>query len=218
MYPSIIYHIFPDRFFRIGNKNENLSDWDSGKPKYNNYFGGNLKGIISKIDYLSSFGIETLYLNPIFEASSNHRYDTKNYYKIDPLLGSMQDFNFLLSSLHKKGISLFLDGVFNHCGTQFFAFEDVLKKQDKSFYKDWFIIRKFPLKIGKGYYKSWKDHFKLVEFNFKNTILKNYLLKVAEFWASKGIDGWRLDAPERIPFSFWKDFSRKMKSINKIST
>ncbi len=215
--PSIIYHTFPDRFYNLNNKNKKFSKWNEC-PYYDSYFGGNLKGIVSKVDYLKNLGIQTLYLNPIFKANSNHRYNTCNYYKIDPILGNMDNFKTLVEFLHSKNIKLVLDGVFNHCGTDFFAFKDVLTNNEKSKFKDWFIIKKFPVKIDKNHYQSWKNHPQLVEFNFKNPKLRNYLLNVTKFWTLKGIDGWRLDAPERIPFDFWKAFYNVVKLINKNST
>ncbi len=211
--PSIVYHIFPDRFYKSGRNSFNVCNWNE-KPTYKSYFGGNLSGIRAKLKYLADFGIETIYLNPIFASTSNHRYDTKNYYKIDPLLGDIYDFKKLLSAAHSTSINLILDGVFNHCGTSFFAFRDLLKKNNNSIYKDWFIVKKFPIKIGKGFYQSWKDHEQLVEYNFENKLLQRYLLDVAIFWTKKGIDGWRLDAPERIPISFWKTFYKKIKYFN----
>jgi glycosidase len=211
--PSVIYHIFPDRFHRSIKKFSDLCDWNT-KPTYENYFGGDLSGIGEKVGYLIDLGIETVYLNPIFEATSNHRYDTKNYYKIDRLLGNIHDFKRLLDTFHSNSVNLILDGVFNHCGTSFFAFQDLLKKNINSFYKNWFIVKKFPVKIAKEFYQSWNDHEKLVEYNFKNKLLRRYLLDVAIFWTKKGIDGWRLDAPERIPISFWRTFLKEIKSFN----
>ncbi len=214
MKPSVVYHIFPDRFYRKGEYQSFLSKWDM-PPKYDSYFGGDIQGIIAKIGYLKDLGVESLYLNPIFEASSNHRYDTKNYFKIDPILGNDDDFSELLSSLHSTNIALILDGVFNHCGVDFFAFRDLLNNNQRSIYRDWFIVKKFPIKIEKGFYQCWKNHPQLIEFNFSNSTLRNYITKVAEYWTLKGIDGWRLDAPERIPEFFWIELIDRLKRINK---
>ena len=213
--PSVVYHIFPDRFYNEGsNELQYLQSW-STLPKHNSFFGGNLRGIINKLDYLQSMGIQTIYLNPIFKSPSNHRYNITNYFEIDPLLGDFSTFRKLLECVHSKGMGLILDGVFNHCSVDFFAFKDVLKNNEKSKFKDWFIIKKFPVKVGTGFYQSWKGHYQLVEFNYNNPEVRDYIIKVAKFWTFQGIDGWRLDAPERIDVAFWSRFYKETKNINK---
>ena len=131
IYGGIIYHIFVDRFYRGGNAplrdgailNE---DWENGIPQYpeypgaplanNMFFGGDLDGVIKKLDYLSARGVSVLYLSPIFEAASNHKYDTGDYMKVDAMFGGDEAFSRLLSAAHEKGMRVILDGVFNHTG------------------------------------------------------------------------------------------------------
>jgi len=129
---AIFYQIFPDRFYNGNPANDppGVKSWEE-KPTIEGFFGGDLEGIWLKIPYLKFLGINALYLNPIFAAPSNHRYNTSDYFKIDPLLGNMGDFRRLMDSLHSSGIRIILDGVFNHTGTDFFAFKDILEKGEK---------------------------------------------------------------------------------------
>jgi len=154
----IFYQIFPDRFFNGDHSNDpvNVQPWGS-EPTLWEFQGGDLVGIMQKLDYLQSLGVNALYLNPIFHASSVHRYNTFDYYKIDPKLGTMDDFRRLLTEAHARGMRVFLDGVFNHCGRGFFAFQDVLENQAHSEYVDWFHIKSFPLDAcGEGQAKNYE--------------------------------------------------------------
>ena len=101
--------------------------------------------MIQRIDYLVDHGVDALYFNPIFKATSNHRYNTGDFYQIDPMLGSSQDFMTLLDEAHKRGMHVVLDGVYNHCRRGFFAFNDVVENEQHSQYRDWFHIKQFPL-------------------------------------------------------------------------
>ncbi len=157
---AIFYQIFPDRF-ENGDPNNDPSNkvpWGS-KPSIWGFHGGDLRGVIQRLDYIQDLGANAIYLNPIFESSSNHRYNTRDYYRIDPKLGGMEDFEELLRSAHNRGIRVILDGVFNHCGRGFFAFNDVLENQTQSAYKDWFYIKRFPVRAyGRGKaddYEAW---------------------------------------------------------------
>ena len=140
---AIIYQIFPDRFFNGDKRNdpEGVESWGN-PPTTNNYFGGDLQGIVDKLGYLNDLGVNCLYLNPIFKASTNHRYDTIDYYQIDPILGDHNVFKDMVNKLHDQHMKIILDGVFNHCGKGFWAFEDLRKNEEKSKYKDWFKDRK----------------------------------------------------------------------------
>ena len=142
---SVFYQIFPDRFANGDPANDppNLQPWGSSPTSWG-FQGGDLRGIIQRFDYLLDLGVNALYLNPIFHATSNHRYNTTDYYKIDPKLGSMADFHALLDLAHRHGVRIVLDGVFNHCGRGFFAFSDVLENNQHSPYRDWYHISHFP--------------------------------------------------------------------------
>lgn len=218
---STFYQIFPDRFANGDQKNDpaNVQPWGS-PPSIHEYQGGDLRGIIYKLDYLLDLGISAIYLNPIFLSPANHRYSTTDYFKIDPRLGDMQDFQALIESAHANHIRIILDGVFNHCSRGFFAFNDILENQEKSGYTDWYHINKFPLEAytdGKAdSYLGWWGYKSLPKFNTKNQQVRNYLLDVAQYWIKLGADGWRLDVPNEIDDDdFWAEFRDKVKSINR---
>ena len=217
---AIFYQIFPDRFYNGDPSNDppHIQPWGAA-PTYTGYQGGDLRGIIQKLDYLLDLGINALYLNPIFSGTSNHRYDTRDYYQIDPILGTMEDFRELIDAAHKKNIRVILDGVFNHCGREFFAFQDVLEHGPDSQYKNWFHIYNFPLDAyGEGKsttYAAWWDIKDLPKFNTGNPDVRKYLIDVARYWVEQGIDGWRLDVPNEIDDdSFWSEFRQAVKTVN----
>ena len=143
---AIFYQIFPDRFANGDTSTDpvNLQKWGA-PPTLHGFQGGDLRGIINHMDYLLDLGINAIYLNPIFHAPSNHRYNTSDYYKIDPRLGDMLDFHALLDMAHRNNVRVVLDGVFNHCGRGFPPFVDVLENGEESAYKDWFHVKKFPV-------------------------------------------------------------------------
>ena len=124
---AIFYQIFPDRFAKGSEKSYgHYHEWGT-PPNGTGYYGGDLRGVIQKFDYLLDLGINSIYLNPIFKANSSHRYNTTDYYQIDPMLGTLQDFHALIDVAHSNAVRVILDGVFNHCGRGFFAFNDILE-------------------------------------------------------------------------------------------
>jgi len=181
--------------------------------------GGDRAGVIQRIDYLVDLGVDALYLNPIFKAPSNHRYNTGDFYQIDPMLGSSQDFMALLDEAHKRGMYVVLEGVFNHCGRGFFAFTDIVENEQYSQYRDWFHIKRFPLDASspgdaKNFLGWWKLK-SLPKFNTSNPQLRAYILDVASYWIEQGIDGWRLDVPNEIDDDgFWAEFRQVVKHAN----
>jgi cyclomaltodextrinase len=217
---AIFYQIFPDRFANGDPNNDppNLMNWGSTPTSWG-FQGGDLNGILKKLDYLLDLGINAIYLNPIFQASSNHRYNTADYYHIDPKLGTLDDFHHLIESAHRNGVRIILDGVFNHCGRGFFAFNDILENQEYSPYRDWFHINHFPVDAyswgGATDYLGWWGMKSLPKFNTDNPKTRKYLLDVARYWIKQGADGWRLDVPNEInDDSFWAEFRRVVKSAN----
>lgn len=217
---AIFYQIFPDRFANGDPQNDlpKLAPWDAEPTSYG-FHGGDLKGIIDNIGYLSDLGINAIYLNPIFLSPSNHRYNITDYYRIDPKLGTMQDFRDLMDRIHQSGMKIILDGVFNHCGRGFFAFNDVIENQEYSQYSDWFHIKKFPIDAyspGKAKdYLAWWDFKSLPKFNTANQRVRNYIMKAAVYWVEQGADGWRLDVPNEIADdSFWEEFRTRIKAVN----
>lgn len=220
VYQAVFYQIFPDRFANGNAANDpaNVLKWHS-RPSLYSYFGGDLRGIQSKLDYLMDLGVNALYLNPVFQSAAPHRYHTTDYYRIDPLLGTMEDFHALLADVHRRGMRLILDGVFNHCGRGFFAFNDVLENQEHSPYKEWFHIKHFPVDAfspGEAQdYLAWWNIKSLPKFNTSNPEVRQYLLDVARFWVEQGTDGWRLDVPNEIDDDdFWSDFRRVVREVN----
>lgn len=215
---AIFYQIFPDRFCRserykaIGK----FVPWDS-KPTRENMFGGNLAGIIDKLEYIASLGVNAIYLCPIFKSNSNHRYHTVDYFEIDPVLGTLKDFDRLVKKAHKLGLRVILDGVFNHCSRGFFQFNSLMELGKNSPYVDWFHVHGWPLHAysGKPNYDCWWGFPALPKFNTDNPDVREYLFSVGEYWMKRGIDGWRLDVPNEIDDdSFWQEFRRRIKAIN----
>ena len=217
---AIFYQIFPDRFANGDRSNDppNVQRWGS-KPKAWNFMGGDLAGVIQKFDYLLDLGINALYFTPVFQSTSNHRYNATDYFKIDPKLGDLRVFQSLIHLAHDHKVKVILDGVFNHCGRGFFAFNDILENQQHSPYVKWFHILKFPVDayspgLASNYLGWWKNK-SLPKFNTDNPEVRQYLLDVARYWIDQGADGWRLDVPNEIDDdSFWAEFRHVVKSAN----
>ena len=215
---AIFYQIFPDRFCRSGRYKAigKFVEWGS-KPTRENMFGGNLAGIYDKLDYIASLGVNAIYLCPIFKSNSNHRYHTVDYFEIDPVLGTLKDFDKLVRKAHKLGLRVILDGVFNHCSRGFFQFNSLMELGKNSPYVDWFHVHGWPLHAysGKPNYDCWWGYPALPKFNTDNPDVREYLFSVGEYWMKRGIDGWRLDVPNEIDDdSFWQEFRRRIKAIN----
>ena len=217
---AIFYQIFPDRFANgdLSNDPPNIQPWES-MPTSRGFHGGDLRGIIQHMDYLLDLGVNALYLNPIFQATSNHRYNTTDYMRIDPKLGSLGDFQAFLEIAHRNNVRVILDGVFNHCGRGFFAFNDILENQVHSPYRDWFHIKKYPVDAysdgDASDYLGWWNMKSLPKFNTTNPEVRRYILEVARYWIDLGIDGWRLDVPNEIDDDpFWAEFRHAVKSAN----
>ena len=215
-------------------------------------YGGDLQGIIDHLDYLKKLGIGAIYLNPIFDSPSLHKYDANTYHHIDVNFGpdpkgdekliaeenpddpktwvwTSADSLFLklIHDVHERGMKIIIDGVFNHTGTHFWAFKDILKNGEKSRYKNWYEITSFGDSTGKGFdYKGWYGIKSLPVFNRTKNDLnpgpKQYIFNITVRWMdpnndgnpSDGIDGWRLDVAEQVPLGFWKDWSRLVTKIN----
>ena len=215
---AVFYQIFPDRFARSVSsvKLNNLEPWDSD-PTVCGFKGGDLLGVLEKLDYLEDLGINAVYFNPIFQSASNHRYHTHDYFRVDPLLGDNEVFKALLAEAHRRGIKIILDGVFNHASRGFFQFNHMLECGAASPYIDWFLPHSLPLNAyhGKPNYECWADLPALPKFNTNNRDVKDYLFNVTRYWLDMGIDGWRLDVPGDITDpDFWCDFRELVKGVN----
>ncbi|RMF50164.1 MAG: alpha-amylase [Anaerolineae bacterium] len=217
---AVFYQIFPDRFANGDPANDppNAQPWGA-PPQIMGFQGGDLRGVMQRFEYLLDLGVNALYFNPIFLSSSNHRYNTYDYFRIDPKLGTLEDFRALLNLAHRHGVRVVLDGVFNHCGRGFFAFADVLENGEHSPYRDWFHIHRFPVDAfspGKAQdYEAWWGFKSLPKFNTDTAAVREYIFSVARYWLEQGIDGWRLDVPNEIDDDgFWAQFRRVVKSVN----
>ncbi|MTJ06590.1 glycoside hydrolase family 13 protein [Anabaena sp. UHCC 0204] len=221
---AVFYQIFPDRFARSQHSrqsflnNTNLEAWDS-PPTQQGYKGGDLWGVLEKLDYIQSLGVTAIYFTPIFQSASNHRYHTHDYYQVDPILGGNQAFRELLDAAHARNMKIVLDGVFNHSSRGFFFFHDVLENGSNSPWVDWFKIEGWPLspyddKLPPNY-GAWAGVRSLPIFNHDNPDVQEYLMEIAEYWIKFGIDGWRLDVPFDIKTpGFWQEFRQRVKAIN----
>lgn len=229
---GIIYQIFPDRFASSGTKKQNVpsdrvlrTDRDGdpywiptaeGKVLNNDYFGGDLNGIEQKLGYLKSLGVTCIYLNPIFEAQSNHRYDTADYEKIDSMLGTEKDFKSLCESAKKLGIRIMLDGVFSHTGDDSRYFNRYSRydslgayQSKKSPYYGWYKFNKWP-----DDYESWWGIEILPEVNEDNSDFIEYITGkngIARKWLKLGASGWRLDVADELPDEFLDEFRKAVK-------
>ncbi len=213
---AVFYQIFPERFANGDPTNDppGTEPW-GGEPKSRNYFGGDLQGIIDHLEYITSLGVNTLYVNPIFQSNSNHKYHADDYLKIDPAFGDERVFKNLVEECHRRNIRIILDGVFNHTGTGFFAFKDIKANEAKSKYIGWYNVYGFPVgPPNKPNYECWWGYGELPKLMTGNPEVRDYLFKVTEHWMKFGIDGWRLDVPNEIPHDFWIEWRKHVKSLN----
>lgn len=215
---TVWYQIFPERF---ANGNPEISPkgalaWDSSiKPQTSDFFGGDLQGIIDHLDYLQDLGITGLYLCPIFESPSNHKYNTTDYFEIDRHFGDKETFRQLVTEAHQRGMKIMLDAVFNHIGDQSPQWQDILKHGEDSVYKDWFHVQDFPVtkdKIAnprKLPYHTFAFASYMPKLNTANPQVRDYLLRVATYWIEEfDIDAWRLDVANEVDHQFWRDFRK----------
>lgn len=213
---AIFYQIFPDRFANgdLSNDPPNVVPWGS-TPTAHNHFGGDLRGILDRLDYISLLGVNCLYLNPIFWSNSNHKYHARDYFKIDPQFGDEHIFRRLVDACHARGIRLLLDAVFNHTGVDFFAFEHVKRNGKQSQYVHWFNIYSFPVQgPSTPNYECWWNLGDLPKLMTHRPEVRQYLFEVTEYWMRFGIDGWRLDVPNEIPHPFWIEWRKLVKRLN----
>ncbi len=210
---TIWYQIFPERFCK-GDPSidpDGVKEWKCEKiTGYNDHYGGDLKGILDKLDYFKDLGINGLYLTPVFEADSNHKYNTRNYRKVDPHFGTNELLRKLSDEAHKRGIRIMLDGVFNHTGTDIFFWKDVLAKGRDSEYFDWYMINTWPIEQGRdtrdGRYYSFAFEESMPKLNTNHPGVRKYLLDTVAFWITEfDIDGLRLDVGNEVSHLFLKE-------------
>lgn len=216
---SVFYQIFPDRFHyaegRTSRDHVNLK-WNDN-PDHFSFMGGNLDGIREKLDYIADLGVNAVWLNPILEAPSNHKYDTEDYANVSRHFGGNKSLKRLVKEAHRKDIRVILDAVCGHCSTRHKFFQDLLQKQKESKYFKWFQVRTLPVKIERrsGFnhtYECWHGHPGLPRFDTYNPDVQQYLSKTYERWLTEfDLDGFRLDAIETISMPFWEKFYNTMK-------
>ncbi len=213
---AVFYQIFPERF---ANGDPSLDPpgtepW-GGAPTPDNFFGGDLAGIIQHLDHIVSVGANAIYLTPIFAADTNHRYDTKDYFAIDPALGSLDTFHEFVEAAHARGIRVVLDAVLNHSGDGHWAFADVVAKEVDSPYVNWYSVEGFPVRSHPTpNYRTCSGCYYLPKWNAYNPEVRNHHYRVARYWIDQGIDGWRLDVPYFINHDFWRGFRRVVKGVD----
>ena len=218
---TVWYQIFPDRFCcgGTGKNDPDVLPWQTGKVTNREKYGGDLEGIRQKLPYLQDLGITGIYLNPIMEAETNHKYDTKDYTKIDPSFGDDGTMKRLVSEAHERGIRIMLDAVFNHCGRKFAPWLDVQEKGRESEYADWFMVQDWD-EIGKqgdtrdGRFYSFAFADWMPKLNTNNEEVIDYFCKVCEGWIRKyDIDGIRFDVGNEVSHRFLKRMREHLKKI-----
>ena len=223
---TVWYQIFPERFANGDKANdpEHTLPWGSKDPDREDFFGGDLQGVRDHLDYLTDLGVNGIYFCPIFKATSNHKYDTIDYYEVDPAFGDKKLLKNLIDEAHKRGIRIMFDAVFNHMGVHSPQWQDVLKNGEKSIYKDWFHIRFFPVDsyqmtdLPETAENIPYDTFAFPPFmpklNTANPEVQKYLLDIATYWIKEfDIDGWRLDVANEVDHHFWKKFREAVTEI-----
>ena len=218
---AVIYNIFPDSFATGKEKvsgQASQKQWEGqtvcGK------LGGTIRGITENVSYIKKLGLNAIYINPVFAAGEYHKYDLIDYFHIDPCFGTNEDFKELVETFHANGIKVIIDGVFNHCGWKFFAFEDVVQKGQQSAYKDWFYGLQFPVirpDNGEDYpnYECFGYERLMPKLNTANLQVQEYFCKVGRYWVEEfHTDGWRLDVASEVNDGFWRKFHEEVKAVN----
>lgn len=232
------FHFVEDWYDTAGLKQ---SPWlPEGNPDWWSFYGGDIPGVVQKLDYLTDLGVNILYFNPLWEAKSNHKYDAANFARVDPHFGCEAELKELVAQAHKRGMKVVLDVAFNHSGESFWAFRDTVEKGPDSPYWDWYDWHIWPLPEPlppdfqpKEHYQCWWGIKDMPDLNFDlarshpfenyvrdienaevNWPLVNHVLESAEWWIAQiGMDGFRLDVPDEVPWWFWELFNQRIKAI-----
>ena len=225
---AVMYQIFPDRFAKSGqadlhdklqpywihSNTHDIPVWqpnERGEVTNNDFFGGNFAGMCEKLDYLHDLGVEVLYLNPIFMAWSTHRYDTYDYARIDPMLGTEDDFRHFCNEAHERGMKVILDGVFSHVGDRSPYFQSAISDPNSP-YRSWFQFQHYPDR-----YTSWWGITTLPCVNKLDPAFLDYIIdgpySIAARWLMAGADGWRLDVVDELPDEFVLRLRRRIRQV-----
>ncbi len=215
---AVIYNIFPDSF-------ATSRRWISGKETKTEYrgmtvsgkLGGTIRGITENIDYIEKLGFNCIYINPFFVAGEYHKYDLIDYFHVDPCFGSDEEFRQMVECCHNRGIRVVIDGVFNHCGWNFFAFLDVVEQGEHSRYKDWFYRLSYPVIKPDNMedipnYECFGYERLMPKLNTSHPEVVDYFCKVCAHWLREfEVDGWRLDVASEVNDDFWRAFRKTAK-------
>jgi glycosidase len=228
LHGGTVYQIFPDRFDNGEPENDKPSgsfiygretverEWGERPTGGNDFFGGDLQGVINRLDYLQSLGVTAIYFNPIFTAPSNHRYDTTDYTSIEPSLGTIESFRALVAQARERGIRIILDGVFNHSSSDSLYFDRYSRYETSGAYEsrespyyDWYVFQEWPDK-----YRSWFNVDTLPVFSETQAVKDFFFFgedAILTQWMSEGIGGWRLDAAEQKSHAYWRGLRQAAK-------
>lgn len=215
---TVWYQIFPDRFCRSA-CSTNRTPWRTGPVTNGERFGGDLPGIIEKLDYLAALGVTGLYLNPVFAADSVHKYDTRDYTLVDPDFGTNADLKRLVNEAHDRGIRVMLDAVFNHCGPRFAPWLDVVEKGPASRYWDWFMVNRWPLdpkpaSTRDGRYYSFAFVGSMPKFNTNNPEVIEFFASLCESWGRDyRVDAIRFDVGNEVSHRLLKEVRRRVRAV-----
>lgn len=223
---TVWYQIFPERFANGDPTNgpANTKPWNPhDHPKRTDFYGGDLQGVLDHLDDVQALGVTGLYFNPLFLAPSNHKYDTVDYFRIDPHFGTNQLFGEVVQAAHQRGMKVMLDAVFNHLGVASAQWQDVIQHGRQSPYAKWFHIHDFPVAYqateNPEYssaisYETFANNPQMPKLNTANPEVQAYLLSIATYWVREyDIDAWRLDVANEIDHHFWRAFRQQMDAI-----
>lgn len=220
---TIWYQIFPERFCNgnLENDPEGVLPWrEQGSVRNQEFFGGDLDGVIQKLDYLRDLGVNGLYFTPVFLSPTSHKYDTTDYETVDPNFGTKETLQQLVKEAHKRGMRIMLDGVFNHSGKYFAPWLDVIEKGPESKYYHWFMINQWPMELGKGAAKknqlyTFAFHDDMPKLNTNHEDVRKYLIDICGRWVEEyGVDAIRLDVANEVSHRFCKELRLHLKKIN----
>jgi cyclomaltodextrinase len=213
---AIVYHIFVDRFANGDPSNDppDVQPWGA-EPTAHGFAGGDLEGIRQHLSHLASLGVQILVLTPIFASPSNHRYDTRDYFSVDPALGQTEDLRSLVHAAHGLGIRVLLDGVFHHAGAGFAPFRDACARGPASPYWDWFRVHGTRIEMNPPNYETFAHGVAAMpKLLTHQPAVRDYLLRVATHWLeTAGIDGWRLDVANEVDHAFWRAFRQAVRAV-----
>lgn len=222
---TVWYQIFPERFANGDKSNDpkGTKPWNpTDHPGREDFYGGDLQGVLDHLDDLQKLGVNGLYFCPVFKASSNHKYDTVDYLEIDPAFGDKDLFAKVVNEAHKRGMKVMLDAVFNHIGKNSMQWQDVVEHGAKSRFADWFHINSYPVEPyhnpakgeGEPQYDTFAFEPKMPKLNTANPEVQDYLLEIATYWVKYfDIDAWRLDVANEVDHHFWKRFHHALLAI-----